>query len=54
VSRRYHRGARGSIPKESPGSMGRPTLASAETGERLYHFIYDRIATRIFRAPIPT
>jgi creatinine amidohydrolase len=54
VSRRYHRGVRGSIPKESPGSMGRPTLASAETGERLYHFMYDRIATRIFRAPIPT
>jgi creatinine amidohydrolase len=53
TSRRYHRGARGSIPKESPGSIGRPSRASNETGEHLYAFIYDRIATRIFRAARP-
>lgn len=53
ISRQYHRGARGSIPESSPGSLGRPTRASAAAGERLYRFIYDRIATRIFRAPLP-
>lgn len=53
ISRQYHRGARGSIPKGSPGSLGRPTRASAATGEQLYRFIYERIATRIFRAPLP-
>lgn len=46
--RRYHRGVRGAIPADSPGSLGRPTLASREQGERLYHLIYDRIATRVF------
>ena len=50
--RRYHRGARASIPKGSPGSMGRPSRASAETGEELYRYIYHRIATRIFRLPV--
>lgn len=49
--RRYHRGIRGAIPKESSGSLGRPSLASAEKGERLYQFIYDRIAARVFEAP---
>lgn len=45
---RYHRGVRGAIPADSPGSLGRPTVASREQGERLYHFIYERIATRVF------
>lgn len=45
---RYHRGARGAIPGDSPGSLGRPSLASAQEGERLYHFIYERVATRVF------
>jgi creatinine amidohydrolase len=49
AARRYHRGARGGIPKESPGSVGRPTRATVATGEELYRYIYDRIATRIFR-----
>ena len=52
ATRRYHRGARASIPKGSPGSMGRPSRASAETGEELYRYIYHRIATRIFRTPV--
>jgi creatinine amidohydrolase len=50
--RRYHRGARASIPKGSPGSVGRPTRASAGTGEELYRYIYHRIAARIFHTPV--
>jgi creatinine amidohydrolase/Fe(II)-dependent formamide hydrolase-like protein len=53
VSRRYQRGSRGSIPRGSPGSLGRPSLASIEKGEQLYHYIYDRIASRVLRAPEP-
>jgi creatinine amidohydrolase len=48
-SRRYRRGTAKAIPNSSPGSFGQPTLASAEEGERLYHLIYDRVATRVFR-----
>ena len=47
---RYRRGARGSVPALSPGSLGRPTLASAEKGARLYKMIHDRIATRVLGA----
>jgi creatinine amidohydrolase/Fe(II)-dependent formamide hydrolase-like protein len=43
---RHRRGA-GSLPALSPGSLGRPTLASAEKGERIYKMIRDRIATRV-------
>ncbi|MDH3496141.1 MAG: creatininase family protein [Gemmatimonadota bacterium] len=39
------------IPVEGPGSVGWPTHASVELGERLYHLIYERIATRIFGRP---
>jgi creatinine amidohydrolase/Fe(II)-dependent formamide hydrolase-like protein len=46
--RRYLRGSRGAIPKESPGSLGHPSRATVEAGEELYHLIYDRIAARIF------
>ncbi len=49
--RRYHRGGRRAIPSDSPGSLGHPSLASVEKGERLYQFIYDRIATRVLRTP---
>ena len=48
AQRRYHRGVRGGIPKDSPGSIGRPTQATEATGEQLYRYIYERIATRIF------
>ncbi len=51
VAGRYQRGGRGAIPKDSPGSLGRPSLASVEKGERLYHFIYERVASRVFRNP---
>jgi creatinine amidohydrolase len=49
---RHQRGA-GAVPAASPGSLGRPTLASAAKGERIYKMIYDRIATRVLGAPAP-
>ena len=48
---RYRRAARGTLPLRSPGSLGRPSLASAAKGERIYKMIYQRIATRVLRAP---
>lgn len=45
---KYYRGSSAAIPKDSPGSMGHPSGASAKTGERLYHYVYERIATRVF------
>lgn len=50
--RRYRRGWL-RVPKESSGSIGRPTLASAEKGRRLYERIRGRICERIFVAPPP-
>ena len=47
---RFLRRAAGSVPALSPGSVGRPTLASAEKGARLYKMIRDRIATRVLGA----
>lgn len=42
---RFGRG--GHLPSASPGSVGRPTIATREQGERLYKMIYERIATRV-------
>ena len=50
--RRYRRGWL-RVPKGSPGSIGRPTLASAEKGAALYARIYQIIRDRIFNAPHP-
>ena len=50
--RRYRRGWL-RVPKGSPGSIGRPTLATAEKGQRLYERIRSKIAERIFRMPAP-
>jgi len=44
---RYRRGATGTLPALSPGSLGRPSLASAEKGARLYKMIYECLATRV-------
>ena len=44
---RYRRGARGALPPAGPGSVGRPSIASREKGERLYKMIYERVATRV-------
>jgi len=49
--RAWRKRASGSIPPEGPGSVGRPTRASPELGERLYNVIYERIATRVLGRP---
>jgi creatinine amidohydrolase len=51
VSRRYHRGRRGAIPPESRGSLGHPSRATFDKGERIYRFIYGRIAARVLGVP---
>jgi creatinine amidohydrolase len=48
--RRYRRGWL-KIPKHSPGSIGRPTLASAQKGRALYERIHARVRERVFVAP---
>jgi creatinine amidohydrolase len=50
--RRYRRGWL-RVPKASPGSIGRPTLATAEKGRAIYERIYTRIRDRVFKAPPP-
>jgi creatinine amidohydrolase len=47
---RYRRRAASPVPALSPGSVGRPSLASAEKGARLYKMIHERIATRVLGA----
>ncbi len=41
------------IPRESAGSVGRPSLASAEKGAAIYHRIRERVRHRIFLTPEP-
>ena len=48
--RRYRRGTL-RVPKGSTGSIGRPTLATAEKGRAMYERIRSRIGDRIFLAP---
>lgn len=50
--RRYRRGWL-RVPRRSPGSIGRPTLATAVKGEALYARIHGRVRDRIFVAPSP-
>ena len=45
--RRYRRGWL-RVPRRSPGSIGRPTLASAEKGERIYSRMRGRVRERLF------
>jgi creatinine amidohydrolase len=47
--RRYRRGWL-RVPAASPGSIGRPTLATAEKGRAIYEHIYSRIRDRLFVA----
>lgn len=47
--RAFMKRAAGEIPEEGPGSVGVPSRASVEKGERLYHLIYERIARRVFQ-----
>jgi len=51
--RRYRRGWL-TVPSGSAGSIGRPSLASAEKGKQLYERIYAKISDRIFLAPAPS
>jgi creatinine amidohydrolase len=41
---RYRPGQTRRLPEGSPGSVGYPSLASAQKGERLYRFILDRVS----------
>jgi creatinine amidohydrolase len=50
--RRIRRGTL-SVPKDSSGSVGRPTIANAEKGEKIYARIRERIRHRIFLTPAP-
>jgi creatinine amidohydrolase len=50
--RRYRRGWL-KVPRASPGSIGRPTLATPEKGRAIYERIYSKIRDRVFRAPPP-
>ena len=47
---RFRRGTRGGLPVASPGSVGHPTIATREKGERLYKMMYERIATRVLES----
>jgi creatinine amidohydrolase len=49
--RRMERGSL-RVPKDSTGSVGRPTKASAEKGEKIYARIRERIRHRIFLTPL--
>ena len=51
--RRYRRGWL-RIPEESPGSIGRPRLASAEKGRVLYERIHSQVREHVFVAPPAT
>ena len=51
--RRYRRGWL-TVPSGSAGSIGRPSLASAEKGKLIYDRIYSKISDRIFLAPAPS
>jgi creatinine amidohydrolase len=48
--RRYRRGYL-RVPKESAGSIGRPSLATAEKGRAMYERIRQRVSDRIFLSP---
>jgi creatinine amidohydrolase len=41
----------GRLPRESPGSVGEPSLATAAKGERIYARILQKIRTRVFLEP---
>ena len=47
---RYRPGQSRKLPEGSPGSVGYPTLASAQKGERLYTFILERVSKCLIRS----
>jgi creatinine amidohydrolase len=50
--RRYRRGWL-KIPRGSSGSIGRPSLASADKGAAIYACIRERVRSRVFLTPEP-
>jgi creatinine amidohydrolase/Fe(II)-dependent formamide hydrolase-like protein len=50
VLRKFRRGA-AKAPRGSAGTLGRPSLASAEKGKLLYSRILERVATRVLGLP---
>ncbi len=48
--RRYRRGWL-RVPQGSPGSIGKPSLATSAKGEAIYRRLRERISERIFLAP---
>jgi creatinine amidohydrolase len=50
--RRYRRGWL-RVPRTSPGSIGRPKMATAEKGRAIYERLYTQIRDRVFVAPSP-
>ena len=51
-NRRYRRSAL-RVPSATAGSLGRPSLASAEVGEAIYTRIRGKIRERVLIAPLP-
>lgn len=49
--RRYLRGRMPTLPAGCPGSIGYPTLATADTGETIYRHILEKIRETVFIAP---
>jgi creatinine amidohydrolase len=47
---RYRPGQSRHLPAGSPGSVGYPSLATAQKGERLYRFILDRVSSCLERS----
>jgi creatinine amidohydrolase len=50
-ARRFLGGQPKRLPEGCPGSLGRPTLASAEKGQRIYEHILQKIRQKVFVAP---
>jgi creatinine amidohydrolase len=47
---RYRPGQTRRLPEGSPGSVGYPSLASAQKGQRLYRFILDRVSRCLIKS----
>jgi creatinine amidohydrolase len=47
---RYRPGHTQRLPRGSPGSVGYPSLATAQKGERLYRFILERVSSCLTRS----
>lgn len=47
---RYRPGQSRRLPEGSPGSVGYPSLASAQKGQQLYRFIFDRVSRSLVKS----